>query len=260
MSCSHIGSVELRKLRAFTLIELLVVISIIALLISILLPALSAARSAAQLVQCGSNIRQANLAILMYADDYDERPPFGSQDRLNPEHNFTNYAATLYHLEYLSVYSTLFCPSQKALHSFLPVKYEDEKNVVWLYVGYGANAEGFMPRRQTVVDANPPIRILPRLSTITRPSELMSLGESVHYGYFSGNTKFDGWHEIWVKRPLFEVPANRHVNEAVNLSFVDGHVEATTAKEMGYDWDTISWDPSIVIREAPWFNQVYTVD
>lgn len=61
--------------HAFTLIELLVVISIIALMIAILLPALRQARVAARQAACLSQLRQLNLALFMYLDDYDNMPP-----------------------------------------------------------------------------------------------------------------------------------------------------------------------------------------
>ncbi|MBN1343318.1 MAG: prepilin-type N-terminal cleavage/methylation domain-containing protein [Phycisphaerae bacterium] len=62
--------------RGFTLIELLVVVAIIALLISILLPSLSKARAQARATLCASRIGQLAKSVLVYADDYEETPPF----------------------------------------------------------------------------------------------------------------------------------------------------------------------------------------
>jgi prepilin-type N-terminal cleavage/methylation domain-containing protein/prepilin-type processing-associated H-X9-DG protein len=68
------------KPSGFTLIELLVVIAIIALLAAIIFPVFAKARSRARQASCLSNIKQLGLAVLMYADDYDETfPPFGYQ-------------------------------------------------------------------------------------------------------------------------------------------------------------------------------------
>ncbi len=61
----------LDRQRGFTLIELLVVIAIIALLISILLPALSAAKEAANIAQCMSNLREIAKTSSMYTADND---------------------------------------------------------------------------------------------------------------------------------------------------------------------------------------------
>src|SRR5919197_75523 len=58
--------------NGFTLIELLVVIAIIAILAAILFPVFARAREQARKTTCGSNCRQIGLALMMYAQDYDE--------------------------------------------------------------------------------------------------------------------------------------------------------------------------------------------
>ncbi len=54
----------------FTWIELLVVVAIIAILVAMLLPALSRARENAKRALRVSNLRQINLGLRMYADDW----------------------------------------------------------------------------------------------------------------------------------------------------------------------------------------------
>ena len=72
---------------AFTLIELLVVVAIIALLIAILLPSLAKARAQARATLCGSRISEFGKAVLMYADDNNETPPFMGCTPGGPEGN-----------------------------------------------------------------------------------------------------------------------------------------------------------------------------
>ena len=61
--------------NAFTLIELLVVISIITILMSIFIPVLGKARSTAMRLKCTHNLKQIDLTIEMYTNDYDNIYP-----------------------------------------------------------------------------------------------------------------------------------------------------------------------------------------
>ena len=74
-----------RSPQAFTLIELLVVIAIIAILAAILFPVFAQARESARKTSCASNVKELNLAVQMYMQDYDEMVPiqFGSSAGAN---------------------------------------------------------------------------------------------------------------------------------------------------------------------------------
>jgi prepilin-type N-terminal cleavage/methylation domain-containing protein len=71
--------------RAFTLIELLLVIAIIAILAAMLLPVLTSAQENAHRAACKNNMRQAILAIIMYADDSAQNLP-PCRDNQNDSH------------------------------------------------------------------------------------------------------------------------------------------------------------------------------
>jgi len=74
VSCTKVTVMNTKR-NGFTLIELLVVIAIIAILAAILFPVFAQAREKARQTQCMSNLRQSATAVLMYAQDADERFP-----------------------------------------------------------------------------------------------------------------------------------------------------------------------------------------
>jgi len=69
--------------RGFTLIELLVVIAIIAILMAILIPTLNRAKEQAKRGACLNNLRQLQLAWIMYANENDDKLVNGEADEGN---------------------------------------------------------------------------------------------------------------------------------------------------------------------------------
>src|SRR5439155_3323715 len=69
---------------SFTLIELLVVIAIIAILAGLLVPALSRAKGMAQSAKCLNNLKQLQLAWIMYYEDNNDVLPVNDVTALTP--------------------------------------------------------------------------------------------------------------------------------------------------------------------------------
>jgi len=121
--------------KGFTLIELLVVIAIIAILAAILFPVFARAREKARQTSCLSNLKQVGTALLMYAQDNDERLP-ASYQWVDPPNNWPlrKWAATI--VPYIKNNQIFVCPSDSnpgtdsGVDSVGPISYGANPNLM----------------------------------------------------------------------------------------------------------------------------------
>ncbi len=76
--------IRARGESGFTLIELLVVITIVGVMLALLMPSISRSREQARRVVCGSQMRQFNIALVVYDYAYKELPPGNDGTRGGP--------------------------------------------------------------------------------------------------------------------------------------------------------------------------------
>ena len=198
--------------RGFTLIELLVVIAIIAILAAILFPVFARAREKARQTTCLSNLKQIGLAVLMYAQDYDERYNLA----------YTATAAGTFHwpqlLEPYHRNTQLYeCPSDP------DVWVRGAYNLSYI-ASYALFRPGTVPEPGTVS--------IVRMAEITRPAELIAIAENAdgqapdaEYAYGTHGAGVNPGSTPWARLTL-----DRHMGNS-NYVFADGHAKAMPPNE-----------------------------
>ena len=174
-----------RSRRGFTLIELLVVIAIIAILAAILFPVFAKAREKARMSSCQSNLKQAGLAVLQYAQDYDETYPLNVwRPAGNPVWPF---------------------PSNTVHRPWFLLCYPYMKNAQMLICPSNSNKSYFANYGYNNYLAN---------------KNFAQLTGDVAYHFLLG----DGTSNWWDGYSNYPRMAERH-NDGMNLAFTDGHVK-----------------------------------
>ena len=193
--------------RAFTLVELLVVIAIIAALSALLLPALAQAKEKARRTTCCNNLRQVNLAIRQYADDWADALP------VLPDPNPYPNGVGAYYKQLVKGYLGLNGPASPSEKVFTcPSDRLLQTQIGHAFTSYTFN--GFEVRPGAI-----PRITGQRLSGIRKPSKAIMAGEWP--AFFGGS-----WHPI---------VNGDHSDAKDMLAFVDGHTAFTRIF-----WDGIS--------------------
>jgi prepilin-type processing-associated H-X9-DG protein/prepilin-type N-terminal cleavage/methylation domain-containing protein len=154
---------------AFTLVELLVVIGIIAVLIAMLMPALRTARETANCSKCLANLRQLGVALSMYENDNNGYIPPACGSGGNPDDGYDDRLA-LYlpgqgrnsSTPVAEANSVMVCPDH-----LVPLQYVASLN-------YACNLGAF----PWDTDPNNPSRQYMKIWQITRPTEIIAIGDA----------------------------------------------------------------------------------
>lgn len=177
-----------RRNRGFTLIELLVVIAIIAILAAILFPVFAKARENARKSNCQSNFKQLSLAVLQYAQDYDECMP--------RYHDGVRYW-TVYAQPYLKNTNVYRCPSISGTAQ------------------YGSGYNCWYISRSTVTT----------LAAIQQPSDTLMIVDSIDtYQSAKPPSRACGCSGPNAQQKADCFLAPRH-SDGVNVAWCDGHVK-----------------------------------
>ncbi len=213
--------------RGFTLIELLVVIAIIAILAAILFPVFAQAREKARQTSCLSNLKQNALAMLMYAQDYDEAFPLAYYY----DTGFSQEWAWDAHVDYLTGVAEAGligpytrnqqlnqCPSFRAVSWGRP------------YTGYAYNTS-YIGGGQ-FEGPGYTIRPAARLGEVQSPSETVLLADSAYWDTLLVNGIAGNNYLRSPQDPYNYVGPNVHFrhNGTANVAYCDGHAKAANRK------------------------------
>jgi prepilin-type N-terminal cleavage/methylation domain-containing protein/prepilin-type processing-associated H-X9-DG protein len=202
--------------RGFTLIELLVVIAIIAILAAILFPVFAKAREKARQTSCLSNLKQLGLAIMQYAQDYDEGLPMAA------------YYAADFSVEYAWDVSYTYATGASVPGAIVAYVKNMQINrcpsfkltdVARDYTGYAYNA--------TYLGCVPPAS----LGDVQDPSGTVMLSDAAMWdGWYTNSTIPTNYMRAPGDPWYFGPTTHFRHNRTANVAYVDGHAKASAKK------------------------------
>jgi len=215
----------------FTLIELLVVVAIIGILAAILFPVFARARENARRASCTSNLKQIGLAVMMYAQDYDERYP---RDQQYNEPNCTGTSCAMvywYDLVQPYVKSTQIfrCPSSTTRDSINVGSYggnqlilvgRDSTPIMMAAIQSTANTYMIMDYSEWRIYGDSSYF---RLASNSR--YIPGIGSILHLSSSSCPSHTNAYYDSFVD----DCMNGRHLG-GVNVAYADGHVKWNNSK------------------------------
>ena len=250
-------------LHYFTLIELLVVIAIIAILASMLMPSLKRALAQSRQISCLSNIKQLNIIVPIYANEYNGYMPItreGNSNYLSWEDVVVqkNYFGTIADMNNDGQKNTredftlsFACPVKEDdpwwnIFPATPHKYPVNNPQVWWT--YGLNATHF-GRDDQWYTGSPK-----KLSSTKYTTQVLAFGDALldNFGIIKGNN---------IRDVGYGYMRYRHEGQRASMSFVDGSAKSESLTENIYDfinapreYGTDGYQSWSVI---PWFDGTY---